>query len=188
MSWIDRLLGRKDARTLDQLPGFLMGPDSKSGVSVTFSTALQVAAVLACVKVVAEGIAQSPCKLLAPRPGGGADAARDHPLFWKLYRQPFGRQTAFEFWETVVAHVMLTGNAFVFINRVADRVHELIGLEPGKVNVCPARKGAGWTWPIAPACGSRCASYDPAPSAPRPSPHGSRPCPPWPACRHRAFP
>lgn len=135
MSWIDRLLGRKDARTLDQLPGFLMGPDSKSGVSVTFSTALQVAAVLACVKVVAEGIAQSPCKLLAPRPGGGADAARDHPLFWKLYRQPFGRQTAFEFWETVVAHVMLTGNAFVFINRVADRVHEMIGLEPGKVKV-----------------------------------------------------
>ncbi|SDC30688.1 phage portal protein, HK97 family [Sphingomonas sp. YR710] len=126
----------KDARPLDMLPGFLMGPDSKSGVTVTFTTALQVAAVLACVKVVAEGVAQSPCKLMKSMPTGtGANPARDHPLFWKLYRQPFGRQTAFEFWETIVIHIMLAGNAFVYINRVAGRIFELILLEPGKVVV-----------------------------------------------------
>ncbi|UYY77786.1 phage portal protein [Sphingomonas sp. R1] len=122
--------------TLDQLPGFLMGPESKAGVSVTYSTALQVAAVLACVRVVAQGIAQSPAKLMKTRPAGGADVAREHPLYWLLYRQPFGRQTAFEFWETIVAHLMLCGNAFVFINRVGSgRIVELVLLEPGKVRV-----------------------------------------------------
>lgn len=128
-------LGTKAARTLDQLPGFLMGPDSKSGVSVSYATALQVAAVLACIKVVAEGIAQSPCKLMRALKKGGMELARDHPLFWLLYRQPFGKQTAFEFWETIVAHMMLVGNAFVFVNWVNGRVFELILLEPGKVTV-----------------------------------------------------
>jgi HK97 family phage portal protein len=129
-------IGRKDARTLDQLPGFLMGPESRSGVSVTYTTALQTSAVLSCVKVVAEGIAQSPCKLmLAAKSGAGANVARDHPLYWLLYRQPFGRQTAFEFWETLVAHIMLVGNGFVFINRVGDRIGELIIIEPNLVTV-----------------------------------------------------
>lgn len=156
---IGAALDRKSAQTLDQLPGFLMGPESKSGVSVTFSTALQVAAVLACVRVVAQGIAAAPKRLMKARTGGlGSDVAREHPLFWLLYRQPFGRQTSFELFETLVAHLLLCGNAFVFINRVGDgRIHELILIEPGCVRVTEladrsliytigAKDGAGeWT-------------------------------------------
>jgi len=127
----------KDARPLDMLPGFLMGPDSKSGTSVTFSTALQTAAVLGVVKVIGEGIAQSPCKLLRPvKQGRGMEPARDHPLYWLLYRNPFRKQTAFEFFETMVAHVALCSNAYVFINRVGrGEIKELILLEPGRVRV-----------------------------------------------------
>lgn len=129
-------LALKEARPLDMLPGFLMGPDSKSGLSVNWSTALQVSAVLAVIKVVAEGIAQSPCKLRKPKRGGGSEDAREHDLFWLLYRRPNGWQTAFEFWETLVAHLMLVTNAFVFISRATGgRILELIPLDPGKVTV-----------------------------------------------------
>jgi len=134
----DRLAapGRKgDALTLDQLPGFLMMGDSGSGVSVTWSSALSTA-MLACGRVVGEGIAQSRAKLMRPRKGrAGADAAIDNSLYRLLYLEPCDGFTAFSFWETIVFHMMFVGNAFVFINRVGDRIHELIPLEPNKVKV-----------------------------------------------------
>jgi hypothetical protein len=70
------------AQTLDMLPSFLMGPESKSGVPVTWSSALQVTAMLACARVVAEGIAQCGCRLMRKRKARtGADAATDHDLY-----------------------------------------------------------------------------------------------------------
>lgn len=127
---------RKEARTLDSLPGFMFGPESKAGVSVTWSTALHVSAMLACCKVVGEGIAQTRCKIMRPRAGGiGADPARDHPLFRLLHLSPMKGQTAFNFWETLVFHVMLVGNAYAYINRTGGRVFELIQLDPSKVRV-----------------------------------------------------
>jgi HK97 family phage portal protein len=126
------------AQTLDMLPSFLMGPESKSGVPVTWSSALQVTAMLACAKVVAEGIAQCGCRLMRKRTGKpGADAATDHDLYRLLWRQPNGWQTAFEFLETIVFHILLVGNAYVFVSRSegTGRILELIVIEPSKVRV-----------------------------------------------------
>ncbi|MCA3254940.1 phage portal protein [Bradyrhizobium sp.] len=135
MSWFDRLLGRKDAQALTSLPDFLMMPSSKSGQQVNYATALAVTTVLACCRVIAEGIAQVPCRLRKPKTGGGSVDATEHPLFRLLYRRPNFYQTAFEFWETLLFHLVLVGNAFVFISRVGGRVHELLIIEPGKVIV-----------------------------------------------------
>jgi HK97 family phage portal protein len=123
--------------TLDQLPGFLMNTESATGISVTWSTALQVSAMFACARVVGEGIAQSRARLMRPRKGRpGADAATDHPLYRLLFLEPSQGFAAFGFWETIVIHLMFVGNAFVFVNRVGSgRIHELIVLEPGKVKV-----------------------------------------------------
>lgn len=128
---------RKDARVLDSLPGFILGPSSKTGIAVSYSVALQVSAVLACCRVIAEGIAQSPCKVFRHRKTGpGSDVARDHPLYRLLSLSPFGGQTAFEFWETIVVHLVLVGNAYVFINRLSSGViFELLILDPAKVSV-----------------------------------------------------
>lgn len=125
------------ARTLDSLPGFLMGPESKSGVSVTWSNALQVSCMLACAKVVGEGVAQARCRLIKQRAGAvGFDPATTHPLYNLLYRKPNLWQSAFEFWETIVFHVMLVGNAYVYINRVGSgRIHELLIIQPNHVTV-----------------------------------------------------
>jgi HK97 family phage portal protein len=125
------------ARTLDNLPGFLIGPESKSGVSITWSTALQVTAMLACAKVVGEGVAQARCRLIKQRQGRvGFDPAVAHPLYRLLYRKPNLWQSAFEFWETIVFHTMIVGNAYVFINRLSDgRIHELLIIQPNHVTV-----------------------------------------------------
>jgi len=43
--------------------------------------------------------------------------------------------TSFELRETLMLHLVLTGNAFAFINRVGAEVRELIPLPPGRVVV-----------------------------------------------------
>ncbi|NYD91403.1 phage portal protein [Sphingomonas melonis] len=127
---------RKEAQTLDQLPGFLLDAGSKTGIAINWSTALQVTAMYACCRVVGEGLAAARCRLLRPRSKGGYDQARDHSLYRLLFLEPSKGLTAFSLWETIAFHVMLVGNAFVFVNRVGeDRIHELLLLDPGKVQV-----------------------------------------------------
>jgi HK97 family phage portal protein len=140
MGLFDRIATGLDlkAAPLDMLPGFLWGPESKSGISVTWSKALQVTAMLACARVVAEDIAQCGARLMRKRKTRvGADPAADHPLYALLWRRPNSWQTAFEFIETLVFHLMLVGNAFVFVSRSesSGRILELIILDPGKVRV-----------------------------------------------------
>ena len=128
---------RKDALTLDQLPGFLLNTESATGIAVNWSTAMQVTAMFACARVVAEGIAQSRARLFRPKLGGnGNELASDHPLHRLLFLEPEKGQTAFSLIETIVIHLMFVGNAFVFINRVGgSRIYELFVIEPGKVRV-----------------------------------------------------
>lgn len=127
---------RKEAQTLTELPGFLLDASAKTGISVTWTSALQVTAMYACCRVIGEDLAQSRCRLMRPKPGGGMEVASDHPLHRLIFLSPEKGMTAFGFWETIAFHVMLVGNAFVFINRVGNgRVHELLLLEPGKVQV-----------------------------------------------------
>ncbi len=127
---------RKDAQALDQLPGFLLDAGSKTGISVTWSAALQVTAMFACCRVIGEDLAQSRCRLMRPRARGGMVLATDHSLHRLVFLTPEKGQTAFSFWETIAFHVMLVGNAFVFINRLSSgEVYELLLLEPGKVRV-----------------------------------------------------
>lgn len=111
------------------------GRESKAGAVVTVQTALEVSTVLACCRVIAEGVAQVPFHLYQEAGGRKQIAADD--LDYVLYRRPNSWQTSFEFRETIMFHTILTGNAFVFINRVGrdGRVKELIPIEPRRVTV-----------------------------------------------------
>jgi HK97 family phage portal protein len=109
---------------------------SKSNVPVTVDTALQVSAVLACVRVIAEGLAQVPCKLVQYDIEGHRREAREHPLWRLLYRQPNSWQSSFEFRETVGFHLALCGNAFVYVVRDRrGRPEELLPFAPQQVSV-----------------------------------------------------
>lgn len=110
---------------------------SKAGVPVSLSTALKVSTVLACARVLANGIAQTPLKLLRQMPGGGKIEATDHPLFRVLHRRPNDWQTSFDFRHVMMMHAVLAGNAYAFVGRGGRpaRVVELIPLLPERVTV-----------------------------------------------------
>jgi HK97 family phage portal protein len=129
--------GLKSAETLIDLPEMLGWGDARSGVAVNYTTALQVMTVLACCKVLSEGVAQVPLKIFKQRTNGaGADAATSDPLYRLLYRKPNGWQTSFEFRETLMLHLALCGNSFVFKSMNSfGKILELILIEPGKVQV-----------------------------------------------------
>lgn len=111
----------------------LYGAQSSSGVSVTVDRALQVSVVLACARVIAEGIAQMPCKLYRETEAGGKEPARDHPVYRLLHRRPNAWMTGFEFRELLSFHAVLTGAGYAYVNRVRGEVRELLPILPGNV-------------------------------------------------------
>lgn len=119
-----------------ELIGQMFGRPSKAGCTVTWETALEVSTVLACLRVIAEGLAQAPLKLYRARPDGrGADPATDHPLYRLLHRRPNAWQTSFAFRETMAYHVALAGDFFAFKNVVRGTLVELLPLKPDAVRV-----------------------------------------------------
>ncbi|WP_084187482.1 phage portal protein [Andreprevotia chitinilytica] len=138
MGWMTRVFSRKGRMDLNELGEKLRVAASKTGIAVTWQTALQAGVSLACVKVIAEGIAQVPFKVYREVNGRRA-LAKTHPLYDLLGSKPNDWQTSFEFREQLALHAVFAGNAYVWINRVAGKVLELLPLEPGWVT--PVRTG-----------------------------------------------
>lgn len=139
MAFWDRWLKPREAKmtSLDLFREIYGGRTTSSGQTVTWSRALEVATVLACIRVVAEGVAQVPWRVY--RDGGGMvkQPAPNHYLFDLLYRRPNRWQTSFGFRETMMFHLLTFMNAYVFTGRVgsAREVRELVLLEPQFVKV-----------------------------------------------------
>jgi len=109
---------------------------SASGIAVTPSTALECATVLACVRLLANGMAQVPFRLFQMNKSGIRNPAVQHPLYDLLYTTPNEWQTAFEFFHMVMMHLTLTGNAYVWINRRSDgKILELLPYPPHAVAI-----------------------------------------------------
>lgn len=131
------LMGERRAVVdLDALLAKYFGLESKSGVSVTVERALEVTTVFACIRVIAEGNAQIPCKLYREDATSDSRApARDHPLYHLLHRRPNPWQTSFAFRETLTAHAALAGGGFAYKNMVRGRLVELIPIMPSNMRV-----------------------------------------------------
>ena len=108
---------------------------SASGKSVTMRTAIQVATVFACLRVIGNGMAQVPFKLKRESPDGKSRApAKSHSLYKLLALKPNSWQTSFEFRQMLSWHVELCGNAYVFKSRSSiGKYLELIPFAPGQV-------------------------------------------------------
>lgn len=104
---------------------FLVGSDSH----------YKVAAVAACARVIAEGLALPPCYIHQEK-NGGRTLATNHALYSLLNASPNERQTSYEFREMLGYHLALHGNAYVYVNRNArGEVVELLPCDPGQVSV-----------------------------------------------------
>ncbi|UOK71703.1 phage portal protein [Ancylobacter polymorphus] len=140
MGIIDWVLGRRsEHKSVSFDPAWLEffgSRKSKAGVEVSWDSALDVSTILACVRVIAEGVAQVPLRVMQELPDGkGSKPATEHPLYKVLNRRPNPWQTSFAMRETMIFHLALTGNAFFYKNLVRGRVKELIPIDPGCITV-----------------------------------------------------
>lgn len=106
---------------------------STSGQTVTVESAMRVSTVLACTRVIAEGIAQLPFKLYRDTVDEKREIAVDEPLHRLLHRKPNDFMTSFQFRETLTWHAVLCGSGRALINRVQNKPIELIPIEPSKI-------------------------------------------------------
>lgn len=120
--------------TLDLFREIYGGRKTATGKTVNVGTAIEVSTVFACCRVIGEGIAQVPLKLMRDAPKS-KQPATDHPLFKILAYKPNRWQTSFEYREMLAWHVVLTGNHYSYINRVGGRIIELYPLDPSTVKV-----------------------------------------------------
>lgn len=90
---------------------------ANSGETVDEKTAVQIATVYACVRLLAESVAQLPLHLYKVSEPEGQEKAKDHPLYKILYREPNPEMTSFSFWEAVMTHLLLWGNAYAQVVR-----------------------------------------------------------------------
>jgi HK97 family phage portal protein len=129
--------GRKSVAFSDAFREFFGGRLSATGKAVNVSTALEVSTVFACIRVVAEGVAQVPLNLMRESPDGKSRLkAKDHPLYDILKCKPNYWQTSFEFRELLILHAALVGNFYAFKNIVSgNKIKELIPLDPLCVQV-----------------------------------------------------
>lgn len=109
---------------------------------VTEQSAMQMTAVYACVRVLAEAVAGLPLHIYEVQSEGGKQKAVNHPLFALLHDEPNTEMSSFVFRETMMTHLLLWGNAYAQILR--NGKNEIIGLYPllpDKMNVERADTG-----------------------------------------------
>jgi len=93
----------------------VFGYQTKSGQAVNNTTALSIASVHACVRVIADGIAGLGLKLYKDD-GQNRDQIIIH-YATALTNEPNAYQTKYDFTKYMTSHLALTGNAYAFINR-----------------------------------------------------------------------
>lgn len=134
----DRIAGwlrDQKSTALESLPPFMRYPETRTGYNVSALRSLDVSTVLACARVIAQGVAQVPIRFYRVGPDGRSQRLRAHPLMDVICRRPNPWQTSYEYRETLALHLVLCGNHFAFKNVVNGRVIELIPLEPANVLV-----------------------------------------------------
>lgn len=137
MGFIADAFARKSVTsTLDLFREVYGGKKSSSGRTVNVNTAIDVSTVFACCRVVGEGLAQVPLKLMQESQDGKTRLpAKKHSLYKKLALRPNRWQTSFEYRELLVWHVLLCGNHYSFINRLSNKIVELYPFHPNMVQV-----------------------------------------------------
>ena len=108
MNLFSKLFRSRD-KPMNHLGG-LFG-QTAAGKAVNERTAMQTTAVYACVRILAESIACLPLAIYR-RWEGGKEIAYEHPLYFLLHDSPNAEMTRFVLRETLMAHLLLWGNAY----------------------------------------------------------------------------
>ncbi len=119
------------------------GGSTQAGAYVNEDNSMRYAAVQACVRVLSEDIAALPLFLYRRTGQGGKERASGHPLYPILRQAPNEEMTAIAFKEAIMVNVLLTGNAYAFIEmNGAGRVKSLWPMVSSEVQPYRAADGA----------------------------------------------
>ncbi len=124
MGFWSKLTGGRTDKTVDTVEKASLedwfkefgGLMTSSGATINQTTAMQVTAVMACVRIRSQDIAKLPTTIYRRNPDGSKTEARDHDLF-KIFRRPNDFQTWFEFIEGQQTALLLRGNAYAAVLR-----------------------------------------------------------------------
>ncbi len=135
LSWLFHSRDKPTNSTAGSAYSFFFG-GSTAGKAVSEKSAMQMTAVYACVRILAESIAGLPLHLFRYDGNGGKARATDHPLYFLLHDEPNPEMTSFAFRETLMTHLLLWGNAFAQIIRNGKgAVIALYPLMPNRMTV-----------------------------------------------------
>ena len=129
--WIGKSIKLSD----DGFWGQFLGSHSSSGKRVTVDNAMQLSAVWSCVRIISTSVAGLPMGVYQREADGGRKDARDTLLYDIVHTSPNEDMTAFQFWQAMVAAMLLRGNAFAEIMRIGGRIIALDFLLPSRVDL-----------------------------------------------------
>lgn len=108
--------------------------DTEAASTVTYDSAMQLSAVWACVKLLAETVASLPVTVYRVTPDG-RKVHETHALTTLFSGKVNRYQTKVEFFETVILNLVINGNAYCRIERVGDRIVSLMPLMSAQIEV-----------------------------------------------------
>ena len=111
------------------------GAVTGSGATVTPNSAMRVATVYACVRIISGAVATLPLHIKRRVDERTREDASDTPIWTVLRKKPNRWQTPSQFRRMLQAHLLLRGNAYAMIVRSRGLVQELIPLHPDRVEV-----------------------------------------------------
>jgi HK97 family phage portal protein len=131
------LLKPRNISTSASLDAFLRlgGNTSWSGINVTPKNALQVMAVFACIRNIAEDIGKLPFDIFQQNNERERVRATTS-VYWKLiHDKPNSYQTSQQFREYMTAAAVMRGYGLAFTNKIGGQVRELLPIHPDKARV-----------------------------------------------------
>jgi HK97 family phage portal protein len=126
--------GNGTARNIgDQSPG-PSGYGTPAAVEVTEESALQLSAVWACVRLLAETVATLPVTVYR-KTENGREIAEDHWLSKLMARKVNRYQTRIEFFETMMLNLVLHGNCYAKITRIGGQIRSILPMMSSQIEV-----------------------------------------------------
>lgn len=113
---------------------------SDTGQYVDRDSSLRVSAVYACVKLISGTIGTFPIHAYRRKPDGSRERIRT-PQTAIIWGRPNREVAKSIFWETVIGHCVLSGNAYIYVSKANGRPDELYPVDPTRVQVGRASDG-----------------------------------------------
>lgn len=125
---------------------WLNGGESESGEYVTEETAMKMASVYACIRLLSQSVAKLPLHTYSTK-NGKKDREYIHPVAYLLETRPNPYMTPYEFKQTMEMHRQLYGNAYAEIQFGRDGYPKgLWILNPSVTDVVTDEKNHGKVW------------------------------------------